>query len=61
MNTANSKSVLVNNSFTSNIPDNICNCLGCYRLAETKISLQVGEKSITLLICEDCKHKFKGS
>ena len=59
MNIANSKSALVNNSFTSDIQDKICNCLGCYRFANTKISLKLDEKSITILVCEDCKYKFK--
>ena len=58
MNIANSKSALVNNSFTD-IQDKICNCLGCYRFANTKISLKLDEKSITILVCEDCKYKFK--
>ena len=61
MNTANNKSALLNNSLTSNIQDKICNCLGCNRLADTKISLKIGEKSITIFVCEDCKHKFKES
>ena len=61
MNIANSKSALVNNSFTSNTQEKICNCLGCNRLADGKISLKIGEKSITIFVCEDCKHKFKES
>jgi len=56
--TANSKSALLNNSFTSNIQENICNCLGCYRYADDKISLKIGEKSITLFVCGNCKPKF---
>ena len=36
MNITNSKSALVNNSFTSNIQENICNCLGCYDLQMIK-------------------------
>jgi hypothetical protein len=58
MDIANSKSALVNNSFTSDIQDKICNCLGCYRLADDKISLKIAEKSITIFVCGDCKHKF---
>ena len=58
MNTANSKSALLNNSFTSNTQDTICNCLGCYRLADDKISLKIGEKSITLFVCGNFKPKF---
>ena len=61
MNIANSKSALVNNSFTSNTQDKICNCLGCNEFADSKISLKIGEKSITIFVCEDCKHKFKES
>ncbi len=61
MNTANNKSTLLNNSFTSDIQENdeICNCLECYQFADTKISLKIGEKSITILVCKDCKYKFK--
>jgi hypothetical protein len=61
MNITNSKSALVNNSFTSNTPDTICNCLGCYRLADDKISLKIAEKSITIFVGKDCKHKFNES
>ena len=59
MNTANSKSTLLNNSFTSNIQEKICNCLGCNELADTEISLKIGEKSITIIVCENCKAKFE--
>jgi len=59
MNPANSKSTLINNSFTSDIPDNRCNALGCSRLADTQISLKIGEKSITIIVCENCKAKFE--
>ena len=61
MNITNSKSALLNNSFTSNTQDTICNCLGCYRFADDKISLKIGEKSIIIFVCDDCKHKFKES
>jgi len=43
MNIANSNSALVNNSFTSDIQEKICNALGCYRFADTKLSLKIGE------------------
>ena len=59
MNSANSKSTLINNSFTSDIQDKLCNALGCSHLADTKISLKIGEKSITILVCENCKSKFE--
>ena len=59
MNTSNSKLALVNNSFTSNVRENICNCLGCYRFADDKVSLKIGEKSITIFVCENCKPKFE--
>ena len=59
MNTANSKSTLLNNSFTSNTEEKICNCLGCSQGAETEISLKIGKKSITILVCENCKSKFE--
>ena len=56
MKTANSKSTLLNNSFTSNTQ--ICNCLGCSQIADRKISLKIGQKSITILVCKNCKSKF---
>ena len=59
MNIANSNSALVNNSFTSDNQDKICNCLGCYQSADTKISLKIGVKSITIFVCESCKPKFE--
>jgi hypothetical protein len=59
MNTANSKSTLLNNSFTSNTKETICNCLGCNQFADTEISLKIGEKSITILVCRNCKPKFE--
>ena len=58
MNTLKNKSESLNNSFTSYTQEKICNCLGCYRLAETKISLNLREKSITIIVCEICKVKF---
>jgi alpha-galactosidase len=59
MNITNNNSALVNNSFTSNIQEKICNCLGCHEFAEDKISLKIGEKSITIFVCENCKLKFE--
>jgi hypothetical protein len=59
MNITNNKSALVNNSFTSNIQENICNCLGCNEFADDKISLKIGEKSITIFVCENCVSKFE--
>ena len=64
MNIAYNKSTLVNNSFSSNvegkIDDNkICNALGCHLLATNEISLKIGKKSITIIICERCKSKFE--
>ena len=59
MNTTNSKSTLLNNSFTSNTQEKICNCLGCSQPADTEIALKIGEKSITILVCENCKPKFE--
>lgn len=61
MNTANNKSTLLNNSFTYQSQDNICNCLGCNELADTEIKLNIGEKSITISICSKCEYKFKES
>ena len=59
MNISTSKSPLLNNSFTSNIQEKICNALGCSQLAGTEISLKIGEKSITIFVCERCKAKFE--
>ena len=63
MNIANSKSTLVNNSFNSNTQrknaDKICNALGCHLIATNEISLKIGEKSITIIVCENCKPKFE--
>ena len=53
MNTADSKSTLLNNSFSSKTQANenkICNALGCYELAFTEISLKIGEKSINQMM-----------
>ena len=61
MNIANNKSALLNNPFTSDTQEKICNCLGCNELADTEISLNIGEKSITIFVCQDCEHKFKES
>ena len=62
MNTADSESALLNNSFSSKTQANenkICNALGCYELAFTKISLKIGEKLIKIFVCESCKPKFE--
>jgi transcription elongation factor Elf1 len=59
MNTAKSKSTLLNNSFTSNTQEKICNCLGCNQISDTEISLKIGEKSLTILVCKNCKPKFE--
>jgi transcription elongation factor Elf1 len=59
MDIANSNSALLNNSFTYDTQDKICNCLGCNELANTSISLKVGKKSITIIVCEFCKEKFE--
>ena len=58
MDTANRNLALLNNSFTSNIQEKGCNALGCSQLADTRISLKIGEKSITITVCENCKAKF---
>jgi hypothetical protein len=58
MNIANSKSTLINNSFTPDIQDKICNALGCHLLATNKISLKIDQKSVTIFVCERCKSKF---
>ena len=37
----------------------ICAALGCNALGTIEISLKINDKSITILVCEDCKYKFK--
>jgi hypothetical protein len=59
MNIAYNKSTLVNNSFSSNTQEKICNALGCSQPATNKISLKIGTKSIIIDICERCKPKFE--
>lgn len=59
MNMNNSKSAPINNSFTSNIENKICNCLGCNEIGNTTISLEIGKKSITIIVCKICKAKFE--
>jgi hypothetical protein len=62
MNTADSKSTLLNNSFSSKTQANenkICNALGCYELAFTKLSLKIDKKSITIFGCKNCKTIFE--
>ena len=62
MNIANSKSALLNNSFSSKTQVNenkICNALGCNELADIEITLKIGEKSITIIVCKNCKSKFE--
>ena len=59
MDIANEKSALLNNSFTSDIQEKVCNCLGCNELGDTEISLTVGKKSIKIIVCENCKAKFE--
>lgn len=61
MNTTNNKFALLNNSFTFNTQNKICNCLGCNEHANTEISLKIGEKSLTISICSKCEYKFKES
>ena len=37
----------------------ICNSLGCFKKAEIRIVLPVGSKSLTIIVCENCKPKFE--
>jgi hypothetical protein len=37
----------------------ICAAFGCSALGTIEISLKLNDKSITILVCEDCKSKFK--
>ena len=59
MNIFNSKSKLLNNSFTSNNQEKICNALGCSQFASIKVSLKIGSRIVTIVVCENCKPKFE--
>lgn len=37
----------------------ICAAFGCNALGTIEISLKLNDKSITILVCKDCKDKFK--
>ena len=37
----------------------ICAAFGCNELGTIEISLKINDKSITILVCKDCKYKFK--
>ena len=37
----------------------ICAAFGCEELGTIEICLKINDKSITILVCEDCKYKFK--
>jgi len=39
----------------------ICNSLGCINKATVRIVLPVGSKSLTIIVCENCKPKFEES
>ncbi len=36
-----------------------CNAFGCYNTATLKIVLPVGSKSLTIVVCENCRIKFE--
>ena len=50
----------MNNIFSKSDNNNteICNSLSCFNKATVKIVLPVGSKSITIIVCENCKSKF---
>ena len=37
----------------------ICAAFRCNALGTIKISLNINDKSITILVCNNCKYKFK--
>ena len=37
----------------------ICNSLGCYNKATVGIVIPVGSKSLTIVVCENCRIKFE--
>jgi hypothetical protein len=43
------------------ISPQICNAFECYNIATVRIVLPVGSKSITIVVCENCKPKFEES
>ena len=36
-----------------------CNAFGCNNTATVKIVLPVGSKSLTIVVCENCRLKFE--
>ena len=36
----------------------ICAAFGCNAVGTIEISLKINDKSIIILVCEDCKYKF---
>lgn len=50
------------NNFLSNTDNNnteICNSLGCFNKAKVRIVLPVGSKSLTIVVCKNCRIKFE--
>ena len=37
----------------------VCNSLDCFNKATIKIVLPVGSKSLTIVVCENCRIKFE--
>ncbi len=46
-------------SKTDNNNTKVCNSLGCFNKATIKIVLPVGSKSLTIVVCENCRIKFE--
>jgi hypothetical protein len=36
-----------------------CNAFGCYNIATIRLVLPVGSKSLTIVVCENCRPKFE--
>ena len=46
---------------SNEIPTQTCNAFGCNNTATDRIVLPVGSKSVTIVVCENCRPKFEES
>ena len=44
---------------SKDISTEICNAFGCNNIADVKVVLSVGSKTISIVVCERCKTKFE--
>jgi hypothetical protein len=48
------------NTIDPEVNNVICEAVGCYAAATTKITVRVGQKgTISLILCNNCVHKFR--